>query len=77
MERYLYHFKATNEDVQNSYEDVTCFKSYHVLRTSWIPKNNLHMLWMVIVLHLSYKMPMGQTWVVLQAITNTLLLVVK
>jgi hypothetical protein len=48
MERYLYHFKATNEDVQNSYEDVICLKSHHVLRNSWIAKNNFHMLWMVI-----------------------------
>jgi hypothetical protein len=41
MQKYLYHFKATNEN-------VICFKSYHVLRNFWIPKYNLHMLWMVI-----------------------------
>ncbi len=56
---------------------MICFKNYLVLRNSWIPKCNTHMLCMVQDLYLSSKMLVGQTWVLAKIIDDTLLLVVK
>jgi hypothetical protein len=54
-----------------------CFENYFVSINSWIPKCITHMLCMVARSNLSSKMSVGQTWVVIQTIDDTLLLVVK
>ncbi len=30
MEILLYHYKAGNKDAQDSYENLICFKNYHI-----------------------------------------------
>ncbi len=55
----LYHCKATNENVQNSFETTICFKSYLVSKNYWIPKSNIYILWMVASFTLVFQSASG------------------
>ncbi len=55
----LYHCRATNQNVQKSFEDTICFKSYLVSKNSWIPKSNIYMLWMVASFTLVFQSASG------------------
>jgi hypothetical protein len=77
MEGFLYYCRDANKDVENSYENTICITSYSIPKDIGILKCNLHLLWATIFLALSPRVPMCQTWAIVQAITNTSLLVVK
>ncbi len=75
--KYVCIIVNTSKVVQKSFENMFCFENYFVSINSWIPKCITHMLCMVARSNLSSKMSVGQTWVVIQTIDDTLLLVVK
>jgi hypothetical protein len=76
VEGFLYN-KVASKDAKNSYEDTICIISYFVPREVGILECNLHFLWVATIFGFVIMSPSVPTWVIVQVIIITLLLVVK
>jgi len=74
----LYCCRTTCQDVENSNEDMICFSNDPIPKNIKVLKCYLNLLWMATsYIHLASRVPIFQTWAIVQTITNTFLFVVK
>jgi hypothetical protein len=72
MESFLCDYRFANKDVKKSYENAILHHKLFCLKKIWIPKSNFHLSWTTTSFTFVFKMPIGQTWAMVQAITNTM-----
>jgi hypothetical protein len=78
VEGFLHYSKVVNNNVKNSCEDAICIVNHSIPKDVRVLESTISICYgQQQSLHLSLQVLMRQTWVIVQVITNKLLLVIK